>query len=355
MEEKEAKVFHFKDIFKAWNHSFRFHRLLISGFALILSFIVFLLLFRPFIFDLVNLNVSRFNPQKLLSFRNILAIILSGFIFFIAKMSIAFSIRREVVDDEIFVGWKEVGKFLVKHLKTFLFYILGWILVFVLIALGQLFFYAIGAIPYVGSLWLSITYLIPFAISLFFVLSAVVLLFADTFGAVIIGVERDSAMDSIISLYHLVKDHGVYIVVTSFLSWFVGFIAFMFVNMVTKFALQFTTWGAELIMGGEFTKITIPKFFSFLKLIHPCLNATNSLNGGYYTIPGFIIGVFIILITSVAIAYFFTYMSGAQTFIYLSSQEKFYPEQDTEEFQETEFEEEEGEESEKEETELEEE
>jgi len=346
MEEKEAKVFHFKDIFKAWNHSFRFHRLLISAFALILSFIVFALLFRPFIFNMMQIDLGNFSPERLMSFRNILAIVLICFIFFIAKMCIAFSIRREVVDDEIFVGWKDVGKFFAIHYKTFIFYILGWILVFALIALGQLFFYVIGAIPYVGSLWLSITYLIPFAISLFFILSIVVLFFADTYGAVIIGVEQDTAMDSIISLYHLIKDHGVYIVVSHFISAIVGLIAFIFVNMVVKYALIFTTWGAKMIMGSEFTNITIPGYFSFLKLLHPSLMVTNNFNGGYYLIPGFIISVFIIVISAISISYIFTYISGAETFIYLSSQDKFYPEQDLDEFEEPSLEEDEDEEAE---------
>jgi hypothetical protein len=239
-------------------------------------------------------------------------------------MCIAYSIRREAVDDEIFVGWNDIGKFLGKHIKTFVFFILGWILIFVLIALGQLFFYAIGAIPYVGSLWLSITYLIPFAVSVFLMLTLVVLLFADTYGAVIIGVEQKSAMDTIIDLYHLVKDHGIYIIVCEFLSIIVGAIAYAFVLAIMQGAVAFSSFGAKLIMGGEFTKITLPRFFEFLNTIFPGL-AIHAGAGGYYTLPGFIISLCLIFIGGIGFSYFFTYMSGAETFIYLSSQEKFYP------------------------------
>lgn len=324
MEENEAKVFKFRDIFKAWAHSWRFHRLLISAFALIISVVIGLLLFRPPILRLSTLSCPFISGEFIFSFNNILAVILIALVFFIAKMCISYSIRREVVDDEIFVGWKDIGKFLKKHLKTLLFFILGWILVFVLIALGQLFFYAIGAIPYVGSLWLSIMYLIPLAIAIFFVLTLVVLLFADSYGAVIIGVEQKSAMDTIIDLYHLVKDHAIYIIVCEFLSLLVGLIAYMFVLAVMQGSVAFTSWGAELIMGREFTKITLPSFFQFLNSLFPGLNLVAGA-GGYYLVPGFIIGIFLILVGAVGFSYIFTYMTGAETFIYLSTQEKFYP------------------------------
>jgi signal transduction histidine kinase len=326
MKENEAKVFKFRDIFKAWAHSWRFHRLLISGFALIISVIIGILLYRPPILRLSTLSCPFISGEFIFSFNNILAVILIGVVFFIAKMCISYSIRREAVDDEIFVGWKDIGKFLRKNLKTLLFFILGWILVFVLIALGQLFFYVIGAIPYVGSLWLSIMYLIPLAIAIFFVLTLVVLLFADSYGAVIIGVEQKSAMDTIIDLYHLVKDHAIYIIVCGFLSLIVGMIAYIFVLGIMQGAVAFTSWGAELIMGKEFTKITLPPFFQFLNSLFPGLNLPAYAGaGGYYFVPGFIIGIFLILVGSVGFSYIFTYMTGAETFIYLSTQEKFYP------------------------------
>lgn len=324
MEEKEAKVFRFMDIFKAWNHSFRFHRLLLSGFALLISAIIAIILFKPSLGHLILNPVYYTSPEVLLNFQNLLAIVLISFIFFITRMCISFSIRKEVVDDEIFVGWKDVGKFLKKHLKTFLFYVIGWIVIFVLMALGQLFFYAIGAIPIVGSLWLSFMYIIPFAISVFLMLTLVVLLFADKFGAVIIGVEQNSAMDSIISLYHFVKDHGIYIVVTSIISAIVGIIASAFVLYILKGAVVVTNWGANFVMGNEFAKITIPKYFGFLNYIFPSLQSSASA-GGWYTVPGFIISIFLIVVAAIGIAYIFTYMTAAQTFIYLSSQEKFFP------------------------------
>lgn len=339
MEENEAKVFKFKDIFKAWAHSWRFHRLLISAFALIISVIIGILLFRPPILRLSTLSCPFVSGEFIFSFNNILALILISLVFFIAKMCISYSIRREAVDDEIFVSWKDIGKFLKKHLKTLLFFILGWILVFVLIALGQLFFYVIGAIPYVGSLWLSIMYLIPLAIAIFFVLTLVVLLFVDTYGAVIIGVEQKSAMDSIIDLYHLVKDHAIYIIVCGFLSAVVGFIAYMFVLAVMQGAVAFTSWGAELIMGREFTKITLPSYFQFLNSLFPGLNLSAGA-GGYYMVPGFIIGIFLILVGAVGFSYIFTYMTGAETFIYLSTQEKFYPKKEETEGEAPEMEEE---------------
>ncbi len=347
MDDKEAKVYRFKDIFKAWNHSFRFHRLMISALALILSAIIVVLL----------VDFSLFAPSGFLNFQsffstfctfsNILALILAAIIFFIARMSIAYSIRREVVDDEIFVGWKDVGKFLGKHLKTLLFYIIGWIVIFILIGLGQLFFYAIGAIPYVGSLWLSIMYLIPFAISVFMMLTLVVMLFCEKFGPVLIGVEQDSAMDTIISLYHLVKDHGVYIVVTSFISALVGAIAYVFVLFILRSAVVVTNFGANFVMGREFAKITIPKYFSFLNVIFPSLQSYANA-GGWYTVPGFIISIFLIIIAGIGLAYIVTYMTAAQTFIYLSSQDKFYPKKEEETEPETEKEEESKEESEEE-------
>ncbi|HEX37437.1 MAG TPA: hypothetical protein ENG70_01025 [Candidatus Cloacimonetes bacterium] len=327
MEEKQAKVFKFKDIFQAWNHSFRFHRLMISGIAYILiGIIAFLLLNELF---RMPKNISEFYNSfqivlNVFSVKTIIGIILIAFIWLIARMSIAYSIRTEVIDDEIFVGWKDVFKFWGKHLKTFVFYVLGWILIFVLIALGHLFFYVIGMIPYVGSLWLSIMYLIPLAISVFAVLSLIILFFTCTYGAVIVGVEQESAMDSIISLYHLIKDHGIYIIATHALSWIVGTIAFCFVFAVVQGAVALTSWGAHLIMGKEFMKITIPKFFSFLHLMFPGLNMGWGA-GGYYVIPGFIIGIFLIIIAAVTYSYMFTYMSAAETFIYLSSQDKFYP------------------------------
>lgn len=329
MEEKEAKVFKFKDIFKAWNHSWRFHRLIISALALIISALIGYFLIRP---PFCKFNLIPEGPGAIisfLSFRNILAIVLISFIFFIAKMCIAYSIRREAVDDEIFVGWNDVGKFLGKHIKTFVFFIIGWIVIFVLIALGQLFFYAIGAIPYVGSLWLSIMYLIPLAISIFLMLTLVVLLFCKSYGAVIIGVEQKSAMDSIIDLFHLIKDHGVYIVVCEFLSAIVGAIAFAFVLAIMQGAVKFTSFGAQLIMGGEFTKITLPRFFEFLNTVFPGL-AMYSGAGGYYTIPGFIISLCLIFVGAIGFSYFFTYMTSAETFIYLSSQDKFYPKKEEE-------------------------
>ena len=329
MGEKEAKVFKFKDIFKAWNHSWRFHRLLISALALIISALIGYFLIRPAFFKLTLIPEVPGAIISFLSFRNILAIVLISFIFFIAKMCIAYSIRREEVDDEIFVGWNDVGKFLGKHIKTFVFFIIGWIVIFVLIALGQLFFYAIGAIPYVGSLWLSIMYLIPLAISIFLMLTFVVLLFADTYGAVIIGVEQKSAMDSIIDLFHLIKDHGVYIVVCEFLSTIVGAIAFVFVLAIMQGAVKFTSFGAQLIMGGEFTKITLPRFFEFLNTLFPGLTMYSGA-GGYYTIPGFIISLCLIFVGGIGFSYFFTYMSSAETLIYLSSQEKFYPKKEEE-------------------------
>ncbi|MBC8527427.1 MAG: hypothetical protein ISS28_03165 [Candidatus Cloacimonetes bacterium] len=330
MEEKEAKVFKFRDIFKAWNHSWRFHRLFISAIALIISALIAFFLFRVPFFKMNILTVSDIAVFSLFTFRNILAIVLIAFIFFIARMCIAFSIRREAVDDEIFVGWKDIGKFLCKHFKTFIFYVLGWILIFVLLALGQLFFYAIGAIPYVGSLWLSIMYLIPLGISVFFILTLVVLLFADCFGSVIIGVEQKSAMDTIISMFHLVKDKGIYIIVTHFISAIVGAIAFAFVLAVLHGSILVTSWGAKIVMGGEFTKITLPPFFNFLSFIFKGL-AFETPVGGYYFIPGFIIGICLIVVASVGFSYSFTYMSAADTFIYLSSQEKFYPKKEEEE------------------------
>jgi len=327
MEEKQAKVFKFKDIFQAWNHSFRFHRLMISGIAYILIGIIAYFLF----IDMFKMPISILGFQDNLavainffSVKSVIGIILIGFIFFIARMSIAYSIRTEIVDEEIFVGWKDVFKFWGKHLKTFIFYVLGWILLFVLIALGHLFFYVIGMIPYVGSLWISIMYLIPLAISVFAVLSLVILCFTCTYGAVIVGVEQESAMDSIISLYHLIKDHGVYIIATHVLSWIVGTIAFCFVFAVVQGAVALTSWGAHLIMGKEFMKITIPKFFGFLHLMFPGLNMGWGVSG-FYLIPGFIISIFLIFIAAITYSYMFTYMSAAETFIYLSSQDKFYP------------------------------
>lgn len=329
MEEKEAKVFRFKDIFKAWNHSFRFHRLLLSGFAVIISGIIALLILRA---DLVAFIQNIGSGTSLTigpNIQTILAMILIVFVFFIARMCISFSIRKEVVDDELFVGWKDVGKFLKKHLKTFLFYILGWIVVFILMALGQLFFYAIGAIPYVGSLWLSFMYIIPFGISLFLMLTLIVLLFADKFGSIIIGVEQNSAMDSIISLYHLIKDHGIYVVVTSIISAIVGIIASAFVLFIINGAIFVTNWGANFVMGKEFARITIPKYFGFIDTLFPALQ-THIPAGSWYTVPGFIISIFLIIVSAIGIAYIFTYMTAAQTFIYLSSQEKFYPKSDEE-------------------------
>ena len=327
MEEKQAKVFRFRDIFKAWNHTFRFHRLMISGFAYILmGIIAYFLIFDDFLIpvSMFGMKDTLLVALNLFSVKSIIGIILISFIMFIARMCIAYSIRTEVVDDEIFVGWKDVFKFLGKHIKTFVFYVLGWILLFVLIALGHLFFYVIGMIPFVGSLWLSIMYLIPFAISLFAVLAGIILCFACTYGAVIVGVEQESAMDSIISLFHLIKDHGVYIIATHALSWLVGTIAFCFVFVVVQGAVALTSWGAHLIMGQEFAKITIPSFFGFLGLLFPKLNMVYGV-GGYYLVPGFIIGIFLILIAGMLYSYFFNYMSAAETFIYLSSQDKFYP------------------------------
>lgn len=329
MEEKEAKVFKFKDIFKAWNHSFRFHRLLISALALIISALIAYFLIRPPFFSFVIIPGTLGAIVSFLTFKNILAIVLISLILFLAKMCIAYSIRREVVDEEIFVGWNEVGKFLGKHIKTFVFFIIGWIVIFVLIALGQLFFYVIGKIPYVGSLWFSIMYLIPFAISVFVMLTLVILLFCKSYGAVIIGVEQKSAMDSIISLYHLVKDKGIYIIVCHFISAIVGAIAFAFVIAIMQGAVKFTSFGAQLIMGGEFTKITLPRFFEFLNTIFPGL-AMYSGAGGYYTIPGFIISLCLIFVGAIGFSYFFTYMTSAETFIYLSSQYKFYPKKEEE-------------------------
>ncbi|OPX25475.1 MAG: hypothetical protein B1H05_03755 [Candidatus Cloacimonas sp. 4484_140] len=346
MEEKEAKVFKFKDIFKAWNHSFRFHRLMISGVAYILmGIIAYFLIFGTFIKPMAMFGIrdSILIAQNLVSVKSIIGIILIAFIMFIARMCIAFSIRTEVVDDEIFVGWKDVFKFLVKNIKTFVFYVLGWILLFVLIALGYLFFYVIGMIPFVGSLWLSIIYLIPFAISIFAVLALVILCFACTYGAVIVGVEQESAMDSIISLFHLIKDHGVYIIATHVLSWIVGCIAFCFVFVVVQGAVALTSWGAHLIMGQEFAKITIPKFFGFLVLLFPGLNMGFGI-AGYYLIPGFIISIFLIFIAAILYSYFFNYMTAAQTFIYLSSQDKFYPKKKDDDVDDTKDEEEEKEE-----------
>lgn len=347
MEEKEAKVFKFKDIFKAWNHSWRFHRLLISALALIISALIAYFLIRPPFFSFAIIPGALGAIVSFLSFKNILAIVLISLILFLAKMCIAYSIRREVVDEEIFVGWNEVGKFLGKHIKTFVFFIIGWIVIFVLIALGQLFFYVIGKIPYVGSLWLSIMYLIPFAISVFVMLTLVILLFCKSYGAVIIGVEQKSAMDSIISLYHLVKDKGIYIIVCHFISAIVGAIAFAFVLVVMQSAVKFTSFGAQLIMGGEFTKITLPRFFEFLNTVFPGL-AMYSGAGGYYTIPGFIISLCLIFVGAIGFSYFFTYMTSAETFIYLSSQDKFYPKKE-EEIEEKPAEEEKEEKTEKEE------
>ena len=329
MEEKEAKVFKFKDIFKAWNHSFRFHRLFISAIALIISALIAYFLIRPPFCNISFTPGTLFPIFSFLSFKFILAIVLISLILFLAKMCISYSIRREVVDDEIFVGWNDVGKFLGKHIKTFVFFIIGWIVIFVLIALGQLFFYVIGMIPYVGSLWLSIMYLIPFGISLFVMLTLVVLLFCDSYGAVIIGVEQKSAMDSIISLYHLVKDKGIYIIVCHLISAIVGAIAFAFVLVIIQGAVQFTSFGAQLIMGGEFAKITLPDFFGFLNLIFPGL-AMYSGAGGYYLIPGFIISICLIFVGSIGFSYFFTYITSAETFIYISSQDKFYPKKEEE-------------------------
>ena len=343
MEEKQAKVFGFKDIFKAWNHTFRFHRLMISGIAYILmGLITYFLIFDDFLAPITSFGIqdSLVIALSLFSVKSIIGIILIAFIMFIARMCIAYSIRTEVVDDEIFVGWKDVFKFLSKHIKTFVFYVLGWILLFVLVALGYLFFYVIGMIPFVGSLWLSIMYLIPFAISLFAVLALVILCFACTYGAVIVGVEQESAMDSIISLFHLIKDHGVYIIATHVLSWIVGCIAFCFVFAVVQGAVALTSWGAHLIMGQEFAKITIPRFFGFIGLLFPGLNMGFGI-GGYYLIPGFIISAFLILIASILYSYFFNYMTAAETFIYLSSQDKFYPKRKDDEIEDTEEEDEE--------------
>ncbi len=345
MEEKQAKVFKFKDIFKAWNHSFRFHRLMISGVAYILMgiiayFLIFDTLLKPM--AMFGMKDSLVIALNLFSVKSIIGVILIAFIMFIARMCIAFSIRTEVVDDEIFVGWKDVFKFLGKNIKTFVFYVLGWILLFVLIILGHLFFYVIGMIPFVGSLWLSIMYLIPFAISIFAVLALIILCFTCTYGAVIVGVEQESAMDSIISLFHLIKDHGVYIIATHVLSWIVGSIAFCFVFVVVQGAVALTGWGARLIMGLEFAKITIPKFFGFLVLLFPGLNMGMGI-GGYYLIPGFIISIFLIFIAAILFSYFFTYMTAAETFIYLSSQDKFYPKRKDDEIDESIDEEEEDE------------
>ncbi|MCD6329745.1 MAG: hypothetical protein J7M10_05255 [Candidatus Cloacimonetes bacterium] len=334
MEEKQAKVFGFKDIFKAWNHTFRFHRLMISGFAYILmGLVAYFLIFDGFLTPIKSFGMqdTLVIALSLFSVKSVIGIILIAFIMFIARMCIAYSIRTEVVDDEIFVGWKDVFTFLGKHIKTFVFYVLGWILLFVLVALGWLFFYVIGMIPFVGSLWLSIMYLIPFAISLFAVLALVILCFACTYGAVIVGVEQESAMDSIISLFHLIKDHGVYIIATHALSWLVGTIAFCFVFAVVQGAVALTGWGAHLIMGQEFAKISIPGFFGFIQLLFPGLNMGFGI-GGYYVIPGFIISLFLILVASILYSYFFNYMTAAETFIYLSSQDKFYPKRKDDEF-----------------------
>ena len=324
-KKRESVTFKFKDIFKAWNHTWRMHRLLISALTFILSAVVIFLILGNSLFAFID------NPQLkiLLQFKFIISIIIVSILFFISKMCIAYSIRKEVVDDELFVGWKDIGKFLKKHLKTFIFYILGWIVIFALIGIGQLCFYAIGSIPYFGSLWFSVLYLIPFLISVFFVLTLVVLMFCDTFGAVMIGVEQKSAMDTIIGLYHLVKDKGIYVVVCEFISLLVGLIATYFVLFVTYFGIVITNYGAKLIMGKELLNITLPKFFWFLTI--PFQN--NSFcagSGGFYTISGFILGLSLILIASLGISYLHTYMTSAETFIYLSSQDKFYPKKEEE-------------------------
>jgi len=93
MEEKQAKVFKFKDIFKAWNHSFRFHRLMISGVAYILmGIIAYFLIFDTFLKPMVMFGMkdSMIIALNLVSIKSIIGIILIAFIMFIARMCIAF-------------------------------------------------------------------------------------------------------------------------------------------------------------------------------------------------------------------------------------------------------------------------
>lgn len=224
--------------------------------------------------------------------------------------------------DQRRVGAAELRQFMRERWST----LLGIPLAFggiVLLALAlEAIMALVGAVPGLGPIVFSSSFLLAFFLSLTAVMAAAV----HTVGAFIypsiVAIRGVGAIGAMIEIVELARRKPLYVIIYELIVAAVGFLMTLIIGVAVWASLSVTNWAASSIMGEKWeqTLAALPGFFRvFLKpfsKVIPIYGEEFQV-AWHYDVSGFLLGASLLVIVVLTLVYPFVFFTSAGSITYL--------------------------------------
>lgn len=192
----------------------------------------------------------------------------------------------------------------------------------VMMLAGEAMLALVGAVPGIGPIFYSASFLLAFTLSLAAVLAAAVHMVGAFLYPTIVAIRGVGAMGAMLEVVELSRRRPLQVILYEAIVTSVGALMTGLIGLTVWASLNVTTWTASSIMGEKFDETlgAVPGFFrTFLRPFKKVL----SLEGGgfdvawHYDLSGALLGASLLVLVVLTLVYPFVFFTSAGSITYL--------------------------------------